>query len=95
MSTMIDQYIGKYYRHYKGGLYQYIRVGRLEWEPKTHAVVYQSVEDGSVWIRPASEFHGVVMTDDGAVKRFTLEKSPGEKQEREEWISIWARLGLF
>lgn len=44
-----------FYKHYKGGLYELITVGKLENSSEEHAV-YKSVTDGQIWIRPISEF---------------------------------------
>lgn len=60
--------IGKTYRHYKGGFYRVIAVGRLEatLEP---VVVYQSSDgNGTVWVRTAENFHELVSP---GVQRFT------------------------
>lgn len=40
------------YRHFKGGRYRVILVGRYLSEPTRHAVVYISLIYGSTWIRP-------------------------------------------
>ena len=63
------------YKHYKGGLYDFIGVAHAE-ATLDPVVVYQSVEDGTLWTRPASEFFGMVATDpkegerQQAVRRF-------------------------
>lgn len=45
------------YRHVKtGGEYEYIDVGQLESAPGVLQMVYQSVANGVVWIRPLLEF---------------------------------------
>ncbi|MBX9604648.1 MAG: DUF1653 domain-containing protein [Gammaproteobacteria bacterium] len=51
------------YRHYKGGTYEYITDGHLEWDPEWHVIVYRAEADGSVWVRPRVDFYGV--TEDG------------------------------
>jgi hypothetical protein len=64
---------GKIYRHYKGGTYRYLCVARLEWQPDTHVVVYQSLADNSVWVRATKDFHGDAWLSDGSlVKRFEV-----------------------
>ena len=48
--------VTKIYRHTKrGGLYRLVCMGLLEVNKKPH-VIYQSLEDGQVWIRPRDEF---------------------------------------
>ncbi|MFO0271332.1 MAG: DUF1653 domain-containing protein [Gemmatimonadota bacterium] len=49
------------YRHYKGGIYRVLHRGEIEAD-LTPAVIYQAIDTGRVWVRPAAEF------DDG---RFT------------------------
>lgn len=43
---------GELYRHYKGGEYEVIAVGRLSEQRDAIMVVYRSLERGHVWIRP-------------------------------------------
>lgn len=60
--------IGSTWRHYKGGFYRVIAVGKLEstLEP---VVVYQSSDgNGTVWVRPLENFDEVVSP---GVQRFT------------------------
>lgn len=45
----------QYYRHRKGGLYLFIGPGRIE-ASLDPVVIYRSVSDGSLWVRPESEF---------------------------------------
>ena len=61
------------YRHYKGGLYHVLhRNSALEREgPASDYVVYQSLHDDKIWLRPAAEFDGLVDHDGNAVPRFT------------------------
>jgi hypothetical protein len=59
----------KYYRHYKGGLYQvrYIALGAND---QSYQVVYRSL-DGNVYVREYADFHAVVpLEDGGAFVRF-------------------------
>lgn len=46
------------YRHLKGGLYTYIGTGRIEADgvDGVEQVVYQSLKDGRIWIRPKEEW---------------------------------------
>lgn len=43
------------YRHYKGGEYQLIIIGELEHD-LTQVVVYKSITNGRVFVRPVEEF---------------------------------------
>lgn len=44
------------YKHLKsGGLYKFLTHALIEAD-LTHAVVYESLETGQVWVRPESEF---------------------------------------
>lgn len=71
---------GQVWKHYKGGVYTIIAVGKLEVD-LTLMVVYKSNDDGSVWIRPQHDFLQVVKVvgvhPDGGLKtivRFTKVK---------------------
>ena len=44
------------YRHFKGGYYIVHSIARLESDRDEEVVVYQSLQDGQVWIRPVSSF---------------------------------------
>ncbi len=44
------------YRHYKGGLYRVLCVGRSSEEREKEFVVYQSIEKNHIWIRPLPMF---------------------------------------
>lgn len=44
------------YRHFKGGMYKTICIGRFSETRHEEYVVYQSVELGHIWIRPLSMF---------------------------------------
>jgi hypothetical protein len=43
------------YRHYKGGLYQVLYLARHS-ETEEQLVVYRSLAEGGVWVRPAAMF---------------------------------------
>lgn len=60
------------YRHYKGGTYEYITDGHLEWDPEWHVIVYRSEADGTVWVRPRYEFFGVLA--DGSRRFIKIEE---------------------
>ena len=59
---------GQRYRHYKGGLYEFVCTATLEAD-LTEVVVYRAA-DGSVWVRPATVFFETVDVDGVAVPRF-------------------------
>lgn len=44
-----------FYRHRKGGTYRVIAQGRIEAD-LTPATIYESLSDGSIWVRPTAEF---------------------------------------
>ena len=43
------------YRHYQGGEYELMTIGKLEHD-LTQVVVYKSLLDGAVYVRPVQEF---------------------------------------
>lgn len=47
-----------FYRHYKGGFYHVIAVGKMEHNQKLH-VVYESTK-GEIWIRPLEEWNEII-----------------------------------
>lgn len=68
---------GKRYRHYKGGEYTVLAVGRLESNPQEEHVVYRMDYDasdyprGTVWIRARGIFEGKVEHNGEMVERFS------------------------
>ncbi len=61
--------IGRY-RHYKGGEYEVIGVGRHS-ETLEDLVVYRSLDDKQqIWVRPLTMFLDKAKTDKGDVPRF-------------------------
>lgn len=44
------------YRHFKGGLYETLCIGRSSEERDQEFVVYRSLEKGYIWIRPLKMF---------------------------------------
>lgn len=64
---------GTLYRHYKGGMYEIVTLARLESDGINGPlhVVYRSVTDKTVWVRPLAEFRGNVFPEGTAVPRFT------------------------
>lgn len=61
--------IGKKYKHFKGNEYVIRYVGK-DSETTEPVVVYQSTNDGQVWVRPLSMWDETV--DTIGTKRFTL-----------------------
>jgi hypothetical protein len=60
------------YRHYKGNLYRVLIDSAFHSETQEEMVVYMSVNDGKVWIRPAKMFHELVDLPEGrVVQRFS------------------------
>ncbi len=58
------------YRHYKGGMYRALFVGRSSEDREQEFVVYQSLEKGIVWIRPLGMFLEMVEVDGQRKPRF-------------------------
>ncbi|MCF8563366.1 DUF1653 domain-containing protein [Alicyclobacillus tolerans] len=59
---------GQKFRHYKGGLYVFLYVGRHS-ETEEWFVVYQNAA-GDIWIRPFDMFFETVSVDGKEVPRF-------------------------
>ncbi len=62
--------VGKFYKHYKGNLYKIIALGKHS-ENLEEMIVYQSVRDGQIWIRPKSMWNEII--DNNGTLRFTLQ----------------------
>jgi hypothetical protein len=56
------------YRHYKGGIYEFVGDATLE-SDLTPMVVYRAA-NGTLWIRPTAIFHESVEVDGQRVPRF-------------------------
>ena len=61
--------IGKTYKHYKGNLYKIITFAKHS-ETLEDMIVYKSVTDGKIWVRPKSMWNEIV--DNNGTLRFTL-----------------------
>lgn len=61
--------VGKTYKHYKGNIYKIIATGKNS-ENLEEMIVYQSVKDNQVWIRPATMWNEII--DNNKTLRFTL-----------------------
>ncbi len=61
--------VGKTYKHYKGNIYKIIAVGKNS-ENLEEMIVYQSVNNHQIWIRPASMWNETI--NNSGELRFTL-----------------------
>lgn len=58
------------YRHYKGGMYEVVAVGKHS-ETLEDMVIYRALyEGGGFWVRPAYMWSETVKTEAGVQKRF-------------------------
>ncbi len=57
------------YRHYKGGIYEFVCEARLESDPDVIMIVYKAT-DGSIWTRPKEIFFEFVEHEGKTVQRF-------------------------
>ena len=62
--------VGKTYRHYKGNVYVIIAFARHS-ETGEDMIVYQSVKNGDVWVRPRYMWNEEVELNGTRVLRFT------------------------
>lgn len=58
------------YRHFKGGEYEVIGVGRMSEDKDQEVVVYKSLKHGGIWVRPLGMFLEHVDRDGYAGPRF-------------------------
>lgn len=58
------------YRHFKGGIYNFICAARLESDPEVTMIVYTAA-DGSYWTRPNTVFFEKIEHQGQIVQRFT------------------------
>ncbi len=73
-SLLSDPLEGPLFRHYKGGLYRLITIGRLSEDRTEWMAVYESLRKKTVWIRPLRMFLEPVPWSDGSIRpRFTLD----------------------
>lgn len=63
------------YRHYKGGLYE-VEAIATHTESGESLVVYRSVSDGVVWVRPVAIFDEWVAVGAKLVRRFERVRAP-------------------
>jgi len=53
--------VGKIYHHFKGNDYKVVFIGKNS-ETMEDVVIYQSLTDGKVWVRPYDMFNSLVDT---------------------------------
>lgn len=57
------------YRHYKGGIYEWVCEAKLESDPAVMLVIYRA-QNGSTWARPREVFFEKVEHEGKMVDRF-------------------------
>jgi hypothetical protein len=62
---------GDRYQHYKGGQYEIVETGFLE-ATEEPCVIYQSLQNGSTWVRTAQNFLETIEFDGKILPRFRL-----------------------
>ena len=60
------------YKHFKGGEYKVLGVGRMSEDRTQEVVIYQSIETGALWVRPLIMFVENVERDGYNGPRFTF-----------------------
>jgi hypothetical protein len=58
------------FRHYKGGIYDFVCAAKLESNPETIMIVYTAA-DGSFWTRPEKVFFEIIEHNGKSMQRFT------------------------
>lgn len=71
------------YKHFKGNLYEVIGVAKHS-ETEEDMVVYLSLKNGTLWVRPLSMWNEEVQKDGKIYQRFTY---IGEKNEKNETVN--------
>lgn len=61
--------VGKIYKHYKGNLYKIIALAKHS-ETLEEMIIYQSIKDDKIWVRPLSMWNETV--DSQGTLRFTI-----------------------
>jgi hypothetical protein len=59
------------YRHFKGGEYEVIGVGRSSIDAAEELVIYRNIGTDELWIRPLVDFLAIVERDGYTGPRFT------------------------
>ena len=58
-----------YYKHFKGNLYEVIGIAKHS-ETLEELVIYKSLKDNSIWVRPLSMWNETIERDNKTYKRF-------------------------
>ena len=58
-----------YYKHFKGNQYEVIGIGKHS-ETLEELVIYKSLKDNSIWVRPLSMWNETIERDNKTYKRF-------------------------
>jgi hypothetical protein len=58
------------YKHYKGGIYNFVCAAKLESDPSVVMIVYAAA-DGTFWTRPEKVFFEMIAHQGKTVQRFT------------------------
>lgn len=58
------------FRHYKGGIYDFVCAAKLESDPDVVMIVYTAA-DGSFWTRPEKVFFELIEHQGKTMQRFT------------------------
>lgn len=58
------------YKHFKGGIYEVLCIAKNS-ETLEDMVVYKSLKDDSIWVRPLSMWNEIVIKNNQEYKRFT------------------------
>lgn len=57
------------YKHFKGGIYEFICEAKLESNPTIVMVIYRA-DDGTCWVRPREVFYELIEHEGKIVRRF-------------------------
>lgn len=58
------------YKHFKGGMYEVLFTAKHS-ETLEEMVVYKSLTNGNIWVRPISMWNDTIIKDGNYCKRFT------------------------
>ena len=79
--------MSQYYRHFKGHLYEFLHEA-FHSETQEDMVVYRSVDDGKVWVRPKNMFFEDVKKDGYEGERFKEQKCTFEFNGKEYSVKL-------
>ncbi|MDY7546565.1 DUF1653 domain-containing protein [Glaciimonas sp. CA11.2] len=66
------------YRHFKGGIYDFICEATLESDPTVTMIVYRAA-NGAIWTRPRSVFFEEIERDGKITQRFVAIKTDAQQ----------------